>query len=571
MHSMTGTDRYVIHQITAQRERFLKNVSMYIILEQFGKNVVTTEGQEWRMHRRIVKISFNEKNSALVWRESIAQAQGMVEQWVSQTNRQQLRGVKPQQPGYIEDGKNGSERRMYDPKTITSVNSDTMKLALHIISYVGFGLTMLWPAHLFKRPMDARDEKYTSETPRGSHTMTLIESLQNLLEYLFIVLITPNWMMKYMPIKAFKVAGEAKANYQQYMDEMVDERLDDIQNNVQRDEVQGMDLVGHLARKYKEEEQNSMEKKKQKPMANHKTLHFDRSNILGNIFIMMVAGHETTANLLHFMLLYLAAHPSAQRSLVRDLDGIIGSKSPENWDYDTMLVPLLNSYAGACMNEVLRIMPSVTMIPKIVTPDASQTLTLDGTTHVVPPGTQILMSAFSAARNPKFWPTQPSRATGQPHDMDDFLPERWFRPSLKEENDIEEVKDDDLKDDIVDNKAAGMYQPVPGSYFPFSEGARSCLGRRIAQVEMMATLAVIFQHYSVELAVDEWATDIQVDMMDHDARRSVYKKAQDKFEDTMTQCISIITLKLHGSHVPIRFVERGNERFVNFLADEEKE
>ncbi|KAL1890202.1 hypothetical protein Cpir12675_005495 [Ceratocystis pirilliformis] len=273
---------------------------------------------------------------------------------------------------------------------------------------------------------------------------------------------------------------------------------------------------------------------------------------------MMVAGHETTANALHFMLLYLAAHPAAQRSLVRDLDDIIGSKSPENWDYDTMLLPLLNSHAGACMNEVLRMMPSVTMIPKIVTPDAPQSLTLDGTTHVVPAGTQILISAFSAACNPKFWPTQPSRVTGQPHDMDDFLPE--------EEQGIEEVKDD-----IIDNKALGMYRPVPGSYFPFGEGARSCLGRRIAQVKMMATLAVIFQHCSIELAVDEWATDIQIDMMDQEARRSVYKQAQDKFEDTMTQCISIITLKLHGAYVPIRFVERGNERFVNFLADEEKE
>ncbi|KAL1890203.1 hypothetical protein Cpir12675_005496 [Ceratocystis pirilliformis] len=275
---MMTNDADAIHQITAQRERFPKNVSMYTILEQFGKNAVTTEGQEWRMHRRIVKISFNEKNTALVWRESITQAQGMVEQWVAQTNRQQLRGVKPRQPRYIENGKNGSGRRTYDPKTITSVDSDTMKLALHIISYIGFGLTMLWPAHLFKRPMDARDKKYTSGTPRGSHTMTLIQSLQDLLEYLFIVLITPNWMMskqttvsfcnvekaktkpciEYVPIKAFRIAGEAKANYQQYMDEMVDERLDDIQNNVQRDEVQDMDLVGHLARKYKEEVQSSM-------------------------------------------------------------------------------------------------------------------------------------------------------------------------------------------------------------------------------------------------------------------------------------------------------------------------
>jgi len=42
------------------------------------------------------------------------------------------------------------------------------------------------------------------------------------------------------------------------------------------------------------------------------------------------------------------------------------------------------------------------------------------------------------------------------------------------------------------------------------EGARSCLGRRLDQVKVIVVLSVIFQRYSLELAVDEWATDDEV-------------------------------------------------------------
>ncbi|KAL5629717.1 hypothetical protein BROUX41_001323 [Berkeleyomyces rouxiae] len=567
----------VIYQISEQRERFPKNISMYSILQQFGENVLTTEGLLWRTHRKAIATSFNERNAALVWRESIVQAQGMVEQWASQASSRQLQGTKPREPAYIEDDKSSrGGKRMRDPKTITTVDSDTMKLTLHIISYVGFSLTMLWPAQLFRRPVDPRNEKYTSDVPKDGHTMTLIDSLSNLLEYLFLVLIAPDWLMRLLPFKVVKLASAAKNNYLQYMNEMVDERLDDIRNDVQRDENQGMDLVGHLARKYTEGEKAADMQQQKKATPDHKGLCFSRSDILGNIFIIMVAGHETTANTLHFMFLYLAANPATQRDLVRDLDRIVGSTLPEDWDYDSLLVPLLNSHAGACMNEVLRLMPSVTMIPKVVPRDGPQPITLNGTTHMVPAGTGILMSAFSAARDPLYWPTEPSRVSDAPHDMDDFLPARWFRASTWAP-DKEGAGSDSDRDSGADSaaRASGksardkMYRPMRGSFIPFSEGARSCLGRRIAQVEMMAAMAVVFQKYSIELAVDEWATDIQVGMMTREQKTAVYKKAQAKFGETMKECRSIITLKLHGKYVPVRFVERGQENFVNFVDEAE--
>ena len=40
-----------------------------------------------------------------------------------------------------------------------------------------------------------------------------------------------------------------------------------------------------------------------------------KDEILGNSFVLFLAGHETAANSIHFALLYLAMRPEAQRKL----------------------------------------------------------------------------------------------------------------------------------------------------------------------------------------------------------------------------------------------------------------
>src|SRR5690348_11139301 len=63
----------VIHQVTQRREAFPKDIAKYGILEMFGKNVLTTEGALWRLHRKVTSASFNEKNAAHTFAEAIHQ------------------------------------------------------------------------------------------------------------------------------------------------------------------------------------------------------------------------------------------------------------------------------------------------------------------------------------------------------------------------------------------------------------------------------------------------------------------------------------------------------------------
>ena len=299
-----------------------------------------------------------------------------------------------------------------------------------------------------------------------------------------------------------------------------------------------------------------------------KTPVLSRDEITGNAFVMLVAGHETTANAIHFTILELAGCPASQRRLHKELDEIVGDLPPEEWDYEQHLNPLMASMVGACMNETLRILPPVNEMPKIVSSSQDKSIALDGQTHVVPAGTCISLCASSVHANPLHWPAKPSKVHPGRDDIADYVPERWFRRNVDRDSSAAEAQEEDTEDYggyQGRDTAASLFRPERGAYIPFSDGARACLGRRIAQVEVIAALAVLFKEYSAELAVDEWATDAELDKMERSQQAEIYWKARDERDKIISGASSLLTLKLRGTAVPVRFVKRGEERFVNWL------
>ncbi|KAL2268721.1 hypothetical protein VTJ83DRAFT_3567 [Remersonia thermophila] len=538
----------LIHQLTQRREIFPKDVSVYGVLEMFGRNVLTTEGALWRLHRKVTSASFNEKNAAHTFAEAIGQTRGLLGRW------------------FGADGE-----RAGTTGTIKTLEHDTMRWALNIIGYVGFGLRLLWPGQTMPDDVDPKLAKYGSLEPPPGHTLTFADSVELTLQRIVAILIFNETLLGLLPFRFAKEAYKAKRNFLKYMDEFLKDKMEEAKRGGEpRD---GMDIMGQLVRSKYSEKMARAEGKISggggSSSSSSTGFQLTDAEIVGNAFIMIVAGHETTANTLHFALLELANNPAAQRCLQRDVDGLFGGADPSAWDYERSIGPLLASHVGACINETLRLMPPVTGIPKVVTHDTDQTANVDGRAHVMPAGLKCTILAVSAHRNPRWWPTRPSGRSGSETDLDDFLPERWFRQAPGGEA---PSKEDD--DGIVDrgdyggfqgsDVSAALFRPVRGSYLPFSDGPRSCLGRRIAMVEMAAALAVIFQRYSVELAVDEWASDAAVEAMGPEERRALYGKAQAKSRDVISKADSILTLKLHhGLYVPVRFVKRGCERFVS--------
>jgi hypothetical protein len=243
-------------------------------------------------------------------------------------------------------------------------------------------------------------------------------------------------------------------------------------------------------------------------------------------------------------------------------------------DYHTVLSKLLASpYITAVINETLRVMAPVPTIPKYVPADASpQSLVVDGKEVMVPPGTMIKLCVACVHRNPKYWPHQALAATidgesvgrdrrrgdqepaARSHwttwppsnplnDLEAFLPERWL-----ESNDSD--------------GAMKLISPPHGAFVPFSDGPRACLGKRFAQVELLAALAVVFSSHSVELVVDDWAGGERLENMTKEQRKDLWEVAAERANNTWRENMGVvITLQLRGTHIPMRFVERGKEMF----------
>ena len=551
---MYTCDPNVINQITIRRNDFPKPSPIYRALNIYGGNVVSAEGNQWRQHRKAISPPFTERNNHLVWQETIDQSLDMLAAWVGPT------------------GKGNT--------TIDRVADDTMRLSLHVISRAGFGRKIEWPkndtdVNVDQHYIDPSKIKNESDNTDEGHTMSYTYAIHCLLDNILFQFLFPRWLLRKAPKGRLHKANQAYEEWGNYMSEAVSRSRTEMEVGKGSNE-ESMDILGQLVR--------SQERTK-----SDKSSQLLDSEILGNMFVLILAGHETAANSIHFSMLYLALHQKSQRLLQQDLDQIFQGKPPSKWEYDRDLPQLFGSMVGAVLNEELRLVPPVTGIPKSTWGTPDQQIQIDGKTYIVPSETYIGLVTISAQRNPKFWPEhKPTYPGGKPvhpkanldNDLEEFRPERWLinedspqgsgraspngKPKEKENMPSETTAGGDLHINEASDTSERLYKPPRGAYIPFSDGYRSCIGRRFAQVEILVALAVIFQNYSVELAVDKYATDEQVISMDADAKAEVWQKAAEDARELLLNGMGvIISLQLRKGHVPLRFVPRGKEKFAD--------
>ena len=171
-NALYTADADVISQITTRRNDFPKPLDVYDSLKIYGNNVVASEGQLWRHHRKITSPPFSEKNNHLVFAETLGQCQDMVDSWM--------------------DGDKESS------KTIHTVADDTMRLSLHVISRAGFGVPLNWPAKA-KATGNGHDKDQEGNTSSASvpegHTMSYADALGSLLRNLLPLLVFPGFLL----------------------------------------------------------------------------------------------------------------------------------------------------------------------------------------------------------------------------------------------------------------------------------------------------------------------------------------------------------------------------------------
>lgn len=163
----------VVSQITTRKNDFPKPLEMYEALRIYGNNLVTSEGQVWRHHRKIASPPFSEKNNQLVWTETLEQCQAMLNGWF--------------------DGNTAKT----ESKTIHTLADDAMRLSLYVISKAGFGVHLQWPgiggAHATGRVKHEEESSpSSSETAQG---VSYTDALGMLLHEMLWFFIVPRFLL----------------------------------------------------------------------------------------------------------------------------------------------------------------------------------------------------------------------------------------------------------------------------------------------------------------------------------------------------------------------------------------
>ncbi|KAG5646389.1 hypothetical protein DXG03_003712 [Asterophora parasitica] len=258
------------------------------VLEKWGNNLVTAaDGDVWRKHRRIVGPAFNNKLYEMVWAETLNTYRQMetIEGW---------------------EGK--------DAVTVPAMDNITTKLALLVISRCGFGLPFDWAA-----PPVAPDGK-----------MSVQEALRVLTKSHIVALLMPDWV-RYLPLPGFSKIREAFKFFSGFMESQIAERTAEVRSGSERAEER-MDAFTMIVRANEQEEGK---------------LRLNDREVIGNVFIMLFAGHETTAHALAATIALLALHQDIQNDILKQITDVVGYERDPTFDDYPNLDKVLNAFYEA--------------------------------------------------------------------------------------------------------------------------------------------------------------------------------------------------------------------------------
>jgi len=174
--------------------------------------------------------------------------------------------------------------------------------------------------------------------------------------------------------------------------------------------------------------------------------------LIDEITILFVAGHETTANALSFTGFLLAKHPEIQQKVFDEVKQVQHETSSPIEQIKKL------TYTRAVIDESMRLYPPAWITDRENLEDD----TING--YHIRKDTLVGVSFYELHRNPAYW-EQP----------DAFVPERFLGDAKKQ---------------------------TAGAYFPFGAGPRQCIGLGFAVFEMVLAVAHLISHYELTTALD---------------------------------------------------------------------
>jgi cytochrome P450 len=180
--------------------------------------------------------------------------------------------------------------------------------------------------------------------------------------------------------------------------------------------------------------------------------------ILGNVFTLVVAGTETTANTLAWMMHFLTAYPAVQRTMQQEADAVLG---------EARLLPDVQAqerlrYIDAVAHETLRLKS----VAPVLSMEALQAVEIGGL-HLPVGATVFLLTRYGGVHEPAC------------ANADQFQPERWLTAPVEPRT-----------------------GPIPQAVMPFGGGPRVCPGRHLALLEITTVMAMLGRNFTLTTPMD---------------------------------------------------------------------
>lgn len=247
------------------------------LLEIYGPNVTTTEGKTFRFHLRIVAPPFADGSGAndLVWEETRLQTRRLMKSW-------------------------------HQGQSSSSTQQDINGLTLAVIAKAGFGQEPTWTTNL--------DGMVKSITP--GHTISFLEAMTSTMVHMIPALLLPRWVMYNSPLRK---AAIAHSEFEKYVREMIREEKRKISESKSYESTSARGNL--LTSVLRASADMAAEVAKPDDLPSRKQA-FTEDEVMGNLFLYLLAGYETTANSILYGLICLALYPDVQEKVIAEVDQV---------------------------------------------------------------------------------------------------------------------------------------------------------------------------------------------------------------------------------------------------------
>ncbi|KAI0538756.1 cytochrome P450 [Xylaria digitata] len=345
-------DSHVALHINTKRRLFVKPPDKMKMLEPFGPNIGSSEGDLWKIHSRIASPSFDEYTQKLVWTETQRHTSMLMSLWSENHDFEFEKGV--------------------------------YTLTMDVMGSVSFG--------------QQADQNTVQKTrlPKG-HKLSLLGALRGVIMHLPHILLVPKALLRY----PWKGVYTAYIELDQYMDELLVQGMRDLSN--------GLDPTRSKQNLLKAILRSSRESENRASGAMGVKVSLTNEEIKGNLFIFLLAGYDTTANTIIYACVILALYPNIQSKVLDEINGFYkeeragGAPNKSSSEYLAKFQYLL-----AFMHEILRVFPVIIPIARQTV--SAQELTIrserfGNKTATLPGGMDVVINNTAIHFSESYWPS----------------------------------------------------------------------------------------------------------------------------------------------------------------------